>query len=97
MSAITAHTVHRIAALARVALTKAEAREVAEKLNGILSHFAAIQTIDTSAVAPAEDVTGFTNVTRPDEPAAEQLCSHEALLKTAPATEDGHIKVRSVF
>lgn len=92
---VTADDVKRLAALARVRLTPAEASEFASDLSAILNHFARIQHLKTDTVPPLSDVMGTTNVTRPDEPQA--LCPPKELLDRAPETHRDHVKVHAVF
>lgn len=97
MSTLTVHKVTTIAALARLGIDAAEARRAAEKLDQVLAHFSAIQQVDTDGVPPADDVTGLANVTRRDVATPDVLCEQAALLAAAPATAEGHVKVRAVF
>ena len=96
MSTITPDEVSRIARLARVGLTDEEKKEVATKLDGVLEHFTSIQTIDTTDVAPADAVSGLTNIVRPDALAAP-LCAPSALLAAAPAVVRDHVQVKAVL
>ncbi len=97
MSNITITQVQAIAALARLSITETEAREVTQKLDQVLGNFSRIQTIDTTGTPPADDVTGLSNVQRDDVAWPAVLCSQAALLAAAPATANGHIKVKAVF
>lgn len=97
METITPAVVASISQLARVRLQAAEVIEAAEKITAILTHFAAIQNIDTRHIPPADDVTGLRNVWRLDQAESEKLCSHEQLLELAPARHGRHIRVKAIF
>lgn len=96
---ITPDSVDHLATLSRLALQEEEKRDMARKLTDILEHFSEIQKIKTHNVNAANDVTGLTNVARTDEleRVRDILCTPEKLLKAAPETEKGHMKVPGVF
>jgi aspartyl/glutamyl-tRNA(Asn/Gln) amidotransferase C subunit len=96
MATISQADVERVAQLGRLLLTDTELREAAVTLNSILDYFSAIQSIDTSVVAPATDVSGLTNVTRQDVVGAS-LATPEELLARAPEHVRSHIQVQAVF
>ncbi len=97
MSTISPEEVKRIAALARLRLSEEEVTKAAKNLAGILENFSQIQHIKTDGVPSADDASGLTNVTRPDEKADAVLGTPEDLLRRAPDREAGQIKVKSVF
>lgn len=97
MTKITPEVVEQMAKLGRLALTPEEIAASTKQLSGILEHFAAIQAIKTENVPPADDVTGLRSVMRKDEAKPEALCATNELLKNAPATEAGQVKVAAVF
>lgn len=90
-------TVEEIAVLARLGLTEDEIAEQVPSLNDVLSHFSTIQQINTKDTPASDDVTGLTNVTRPDQALIDPLCPGEILLDQAPATLKRQIKVPAVF
>ena len=94
---ITKEEVANIAKLARLQLTDEELTSATADLANILSHFAAIQAIDTTGIPTADDASGLTNNTRKDESHKEVLASHTDLLSAAPESHKGHIKVKAVF
>jgi len=96
MATISQADVERVAQLGRLHLTDTELRETVETLNSILDYFSAIQTIDTSVVAAATDVSGLTNVTRPDVVGAP-LAAPQELLARAPQQLRSHVQVKAVF
>lgn len=59
-------TVRRIARLARIKITPAEATALREELSGILGWVAQLDEVDTSAVEPMTRVVATTLKQRPD-------------------------------
>ena len=94
---ISIEQVKRVAQLARLGLTEAEAERAAQDLGNILSHFAQVQTIDTQGVPTSDDVTGLQNITRDDKAQTEVICTHADLLARAPELQHNQIKVKAVF
>jgi aspartyl-tRNA(Asn)/glutamyl-tRNA(Gln) amidotransferase subunit C len=92
---LTLLEVKRIAALARVAVTDAEAASVQAQLNGIFAMIEAMNAVDTSAIEPmshGRDVTlrlREDSVTEPDQ--------HAAFQAVAPQVEDGLYLVPKVI
>lgn len=94
---IDTQEVERIATLARLSLGEAERKKAAEDLTGILSHFSAIQDIDTKDVPPADDVSGRQNITREDIAVIDLLCTPQQTLQAAPVLHEGQVRVKAVF
>ncbi len=94
---LSTEEVEHISNLSRLGLSKEEINKNAQSLADVLGHFAAIQKIDTKNAPASEDVTGLTNITRPDQPKPDHLCSSETLLDYAPEVSRNHIKVKAVF
>lgn len=97
MNGITPEEVKKIAGLARLKLSDEEVARAASDLSGVLSHFSAIQDIDTASVPPAEDNSGLKNVSRKDEAKPEILGSVEDIMKNVPRVQDGYVQVAGVF
>jgi len=97
MPIISPQEVSRIAQLARLGLTSEEIKQATQDLAGVLANFSQIQSIDTTNTSTSDDVTGLTNITRPDKPDPEGLCSTQILLDRAPATHQDQVKVKAVF
>lgn len=86
----------KLAKLARLALSDDEVAEFSAELTAILHYVEQLQAVDVSDLAPTAQVTGLTNVMRPDE-ARSYGYEPSELLKLAPATEDRQIKVKKVL
>ena len=96
MPKVTADEVRRLAKLSRIKLTEEEVERFRSEIESILGYVSKLQDADVSGVEPTSQVTGLTNVTRPDEPRSFGV-TKEQLLELAPEQEDGYIKVRRVL
>lgn len=79
---LTPEEVEHVALLARLKLTAQERARFTEQLNSILEHFAQLQQIDTSDIAPMSHGAGAVNVFREDEPTPS--LAPEQALQNAP-------------
>lgn len=79
--------VHRIALLARIEITEAQARESAAQLNDILAMIEQINRVDTTGVAPMSHPLDGTQRLRAD--AVSETPDRERNLANAPAQQDG--------
>lgn len=87
--------VKKIAKLARLRLTEAEAALYGGQLTKIVDSMAELAAVDTSAVAPTTSVLGVVNVMRDDAPAP--FADAEALLANAPERDGPYFKVKKVI
>ena len=96
MTKLTREDVLKLARLARLHLSEEEIDRFTDEISAILGYVEQLQSVDVSGLTPTNQVTGLTNIMRPDE-----IMTYEAtpddLLKNAPATEDGHIKVKRML
>jgi len=86
----------KLARLARLKLTDEEAKLFQAEMSKILDYFEQLKEIDLENYQPTSQVTGLTNVMRADK-VKDYGASPQELLKNAPATEDGQIKVGRVL
>ena len=96
MAKITEEDVLNLAKLSRLHFSDDEVSEVAKEIEAILGYVEQLQNVDLADYKPTYQVTGLKNVMRPDKP-FDYGVSSEELLKNAPATEKGYIKVRRVL
>ena len=102
---ITKQQVQHIAKLARLGITEKEEEKFAKELSSILDYIEKLKEVDVSNVQPTSHPYFIENVMRKDEaknpasptcrPASSALS--EKLLREAPETKDGYVKVKSVF
>ena len=96
MSKLSKEELANIATLARLGLSDDELNRLGGQVGSILEFVEQLQKIDTSGVKQTSQVTGLVDVWREDEVVRCEL-SREELLKNAPATEKGYIKVKRVL
>lgn len=95
MAKLTREDVLKLAQLSRLHLTDEEIERFQKEIEAILGYVEQLQSVDVS-LEPTYQVTGLENVTRPDK-VVDYGASPEDLLKNAPATEEGHIKVKRML
>lgn len=95
--ALSLDDVKKVARLARLRITEAEAARFQGQLENILGHMADLAALDTAKVEPTAHALGLTNVLRPDVPAPTTPETREALLKNAPEREGPYVKVPKVI
>lgn len=96
MAKLSVQDVLKLARLAKLQLTEDELNHFADDLSAILDYIETLGDADTADLEPTAQVTGLVNVTRKDE-VIDYGTSSEELLKNAPATQDGQIKVRRMI
>jgi aspartyl-tRNA(Asn)/glutamyl-tRNA(Gln) amidotransferase subunit C len=79
--------VHRIARLARIEITDAQAQETANQLNDILAMIERIGRVDTAGIAPMSHPLDGAQRLRPD--AVAETPDRERNMANAPAQRDG--------
>lgn len=96
MAELTKNDVLKLARLARLQLSDDEVVKFQKEITEILTYVEQLQSVDTKGLEPTYQVTGLKNVTRRDE-IADYNETQKDLLKNAPATEGGYIKVKRVL
>ena len=87
-------TVRRIARLARIRITDAEAKALEKELSGILDWAKQLDEVDTSAAEPMTRVTPTTLKRRPDVVNDGDMA--EAIVQNAPMSADHFFLVPKV-
>ena len=96
MAKLTREDVLKLAQLSRLQLTDEEVDQFASEITEILAYVEQLQSVKLDEYEPTSQVTGLTNVTRPDKVKDYGVTAKE-LLKNAPATEGSHIKVKRML
>jgi aspartyl-tRNA(Asn)/glutamyl-tRNA(Gln) amidotransferase subunit C len=96
MAKLSREDILKLAQLARLQLSEAEIDEFSGELSDILQYVEMLQSIDVSGLEPTNQVTGLTNVTRPDE-IKDYGYSPKELQKNVPAMQDDEIKVKRMI
>ena len=92
---LTRDAVVKVARLACLELTEAEVEAATEQLGDMLDHFADIDALDLSEVAPMNQPYPLVNVMRDD---VERECIDRAeVLANAPHHEDGQFRVPPII
>lgn len=87
--------VHRVATLARLALTEEEEAQFTTQLGNILEYFQQLSELDTSNVEPTTRAIDVSNVTRPDE--LQPYPNRDAILSSAPEQDGEFFKVPKIL
>jgi aspartyl-tRNA(Asn)/glutamyl-tRNA(Gln) amidotransferase subunit C len=87
--------VKRVAHLARIAVTEAEAEEVLGKLTGIFGLIEDMRRVDTIGIAPMSHAADVNLELRDD--VVTEIDRHELYQSVAPATADGLYLVPKVI
>jgi aspartyl-tRNA(Asn)/glutamyl-tRNA(Gln) amidotransferase subunit C len=87
-------TVRRIARLARIRITDAEAKALEKELSGILDWVKQLDEVDTSNAEPMTRVTPMTLKRRPDVVNDGEMA--EAIVQNAPMSSDHFFLVPKV-
>lgn len=93
--ALTLEEVRRIAHLARIEISDAEAGQVQEQLNGIFRLIEQMQAVDTAGVAPMAHARDVTLRLREDE--VTEADQHRLFQSIAPQVEEGLYLVPKVI
>ena len=96
MAKLSKDDVLKLARLARLQLNDGEVDRFRQEIEAILGYVEQLGEVDLTDFEPTNQVTGLTNVMRPDV-IKNYGVTPEELLKNAPATQDGHIKVRRML
>ncbi len=96
MAKLTRDDILKLARLSRLHVTEDEITRFSDEISAILQYVEQLQSVDLNGLEPTSQVTGLVNVERPDEVKDYGVTSAE-LLKNAPATENGHIKVKRML
>lgn len=96
MAKLTRDDILKLAQLARLDLTDDEVAEFGDELSAILQYVEQLQDVDVTGLQPTNQVTGLTNVTRPDE-VRDYGYAPADLLKQVPEVEEDQIKVKRMI
>ncbi len=96
MSKLSREDVLKLAALSKLRLSDQEVESLQVELSEILNYVEQLNSVDTTGLTPTYQVTGLTNISRPDE-IKDYGYKVEKLLKNAPAVQDNQFKVKRVL
>jgi aspartyl-tRNA(Asn)/glutamyl-tRNA(Gln) amidotransferase subunit C len=87
--------VHKVATLARLALTPEEETQFASQISGILDYIEQLSELDTTGVKPTTRAIDASNITRKDH--QETDANREAILSCAPDRDGDFFKVPRIM
>lgn len=96
MGKLSRDDVLKLAKLARLEISDSEIDEFVAELGEILQYVELLQSVDINGLQPTNQVTGLTNVTRPDE-IIDYGYSPESLYANVPQMESNQIKVKRMI
>ncbi len=96
MAKLSKDDILKLAKLARLRLSQAEVEKFQTEIGAILGYVEMLGDVDTTGLKPSYQVSGLTNVTRPDT-AVEYGATQESLLKNVPGREGDYIKVKRMI
>lgn len=96
MTTLTREDVLKLARLSRLDLSEAEVDEYLKELTTVLQYVEQLQDVDVDGLQPTTQVTGLTNVMR-DDTVRDYGVSRDDLLRLAPKTDDGQLKVKRMI
>ncbi|OGE64421.1 hypothetical protein A3J13_00370 [Candidatus Daviesbacteria bacterium RIFCSPLOWO2_02_FULL_36_8] len=88
--------VKKVAKLASLPLSEAEEEKYSKQLSKILEYIDQLNEVNTENVEPTYNVSGLSNVLRPDEVGGRTI-SQEDAISNAPKKKDGFIITKGVF
>lgn len=96
MAKLNKHAIKTLTELSRISCSDAEQEALLHDLENILKHFEQLNELDTSNVAPCNNViAGMANVMREDE--IGKILPRDVFLENAPSQIGGMIRVPPVF
>ena len=95
MANISKDDVLKLAKLSMLELNDEQLKRFTRELDEIVKYVEQLQSVDVEGLEPTFQVTGLTNITRPDE--VEPFETTDELLKNLPDRDGNYIKVKRVL
>jgi aspartyl-tRNA(Asn)/glutamyl-tRNA(Gln) amidotransferase subunit C len=89
--------VQKIASLARIEITDAEAEKYSKELSDILGFVEKLNEVDTDGIEPIAHITGAKNVIREDKVIEYSDEMKDGIINNFPEKKDRFDKVKAVF
>lgn len=90
--------IDKLVELSRVEMTTEEKKEIQKDLESILGYISEIQEVVTDSVGSPEERMGvLRNVMREDNNENEEGLYTDKMIKSAPKSEKGYIKVKKIL
>lgn len=94
---VTAEMVDHIAVLANIPVTQQEKEDLAQGFTKTLAVVDKLNSLDTSNIEQAHQVTGLTNVLREDRVDEKRMFPQQAALQNAKEHHDGYFVVEQIL
>jgi len=94
---ISRKEVKRVAKLARIGINQKEEKRFTGELSLILDYVEKLKEVDVSKTVPTSHSIEIQNVTREDKENEKLKMKNEKLLKLAPESKNGYLKVKSIL
>jgi aspartyl-tRNA(Asn)/glutamyl-tRNA(Gln) amidotransferase subunit C len=95
MANLSKDDILKLARLSKLELTDEQVDRYRSELEKIVDYVDQLQSVDVSGLEPTNQVTGLTNVMRPDK--VREYAPPAELLKNLPAREGDQIKVNKMI
>jgi len=92
---VSLEDVRHLAELSQIRLNRTELTSLASDIDRIVGYIDQLDELDTAGVEPTFQLTGLENVWRTDE--IKPQLERRELLRLAPDSEDGQVKVPKVL
>ena len=89
--------VNKVALLARLELTEAEAEEYGGQLAQVLKYIEQLNELDVDDIEPTAHAAPVYNIYREDEPQTERFLSQDEALSNAPEKAHDQVKMPKVI
>ena len=89
--------VKKVADLARLEISDAEAEEFSGQLSQIISYVQQLEKLDVEGIEPMAHAAPVYNIYRQDEPQTERFLSQEQALSNAPEKAHDQVKMPKVI
>lgn len=96
MAKLTREDILKLARLSHLNVTDEEVTKFTQEISAILQYVEMLGEVDLTGLEPTSQVTGLVSVEREDV-IKDYGVSPEDLLKNAPATDNGQIKVKRML
>lgn len=93
---ISSDDVKHVAELSAIPISEAEAIALSQAFEETLAVIDNLRSVDVSRAEPTHQVTGLTNITRPDEVNHETMFTQTQALANASSTHNGYFVVDQV-
>lgn len=94
---LTKEEILNIATLARIGLDEKDIEKYQRELSKILDYFNKLNELNVDNIEPIGHITGMQDVFRSDNQQDSDPAEKVNILKNAPETKEGYIKVKSVL